>query len=137
MSPFLYLFGCSQRKKKRKPLTRELALDMNENNTDGDTPRQRLSRMRSQSAQRRLPSTTLDMTDSGIPPKPRKKRSKTAEDVLSNDDLARSSRSAPRLAKTMSRERLLDQEKEEQTRTPNEKKGGKRKQKINHTERTV
>ncbi|XP_071808073.1 jouberin-like isoform X3 [Asterias amurensis] len=126
----------SQRKKKRKPLARELALDMSENTDEADTPRRRRLRTRSNSAQRKLPSS-VDGSDVGIPPKPRKKRSKSTEGLLSNDETVVGSRSAPRLAKTSSRERLLDQEEGVEGRSPRDKKGGKRKQKTNHTERTV
>ena len=117
-------------------MARELALDMSENTDEADTPRRRRSRTRSNSAQRKLPST-VDGSDVGIPPKPRKKRSKSAEGLLSNDETVVGSRSAPRLAKTSSRERLLDQEEGVEGRSPRDKKGGKRKQKTNHTERTV
>ncbi|XP_022089435.1 jouberin-like isoform X2 [Acanthaster planci] len=116
----------SQRRRKKKTLSRELAVDLSRNGSDiadeDTTPRRQRTRTRTSSAQRRLASS-FDTVDVGIPPRSHKKRSKTVDDtVLSNEDLAGSSRTTSRLSKTMSQEELLAGSEDVKQRTPKPRK---------------
>ncbi|XP_038057732.1 jouberin-like isoform X2 [Patiria miniata] len=115
----------SQRRRKKKTLSRELAVDLSQNGNDisdaDKTPRRQRTRTRSQSAQRRLTSS-FDAVDVGIPPRPQKKRSKTVDETaLSNEDIAGSLRT-PRLSKTMSQEDILAGSEDIKPRTPRKKR---------------
>ena len=142
-----------------------MAANLTGDNTDGDTPRsQQRSRARTTSARKLAP--TFDLVDDGETPRQstKKKRSKSRD---SSRDLVDAEEETPRQRtrkkRTQSEERPLDGVDSKDEETPrrrtrrtgsrenllasedgsdggvamSEKKGGKRKQKSHHVERTV